>query len=125
MVSSLRSKFKHDTPATNPGIVLSPRIATVYPAGTSVKLIVRPKASAEDAANLPSVKFTCDVMSTAGHVLWKVLMDLEEKGLPTEKDQSYIFAISGETIFSRSHSAQNGSGKFRCVIWQLRKLVHI
>lgn len=101
MVSSLRSKFKHNTPATNPGIVLSPKIATVYASGTSVKLIVRPKANAEDAANLPSVKFTCDVTSTVAHVLWKVLMDLEEKGLPTEKDQSYIFAISGEANVGR------------------------
>ena len=73
MVSSLRSKFKHTSTKTNPGIILSPKIKTVYPQGTSVKLIVRPMASAEDAANLPSVKFTCDVSTTVGHILWKVI----------------------------------------------------
>ena len=80
MVSSLRSKFKHTTSATNPGIILSPKIATSYPAGTSVKLVVRPTGSQEDLGNLPEVKFTCDVTTSVGHILWKVLMDLEEKG---------------------------------------------
>jgi len=99
MVSSLRSKFKHSSTESNPGIILSPKIATVYPPGTSVKLVVKPRASAEDSANLPSVKFTCDVSTTVGHILWKVLMDLEEKGLPpADKEAEYVFGISGEAL---------------------------
>jgi hypothetical protein len=97
MVSSLRSRFKHTDSRSNSGIVLSPKIATVYPLGTSVKLVVRPFGpSPADADNLPSVKFTCDVTTTVGHVLWKVLMDLEEKGFAVNKEDSFIFGVSGD-----------------------------
>lgn len=99
MVSSLRSKFRHSS-SQNMGIILSPKIKTVYPIGTSVKLVVRQTGSnVEDSNNLPVIKFTCDVTSTISHILWKVIMDLEEKGQQVNKGEEFIFGICGKIDF--------------------------
>jgi hypothetical protein len=94
MISSLRSKFKHNSPETNPGIILSPRIATVYPPGTSVKLVVKPKASVEDSANLPSVKVS-NVLHFLRH--WLQQNKLEQILLKID------FTYHGQTAANRTN----------------------
>lgn len=60
LVADVRREFKHDDAVTNSGIVESSRIDSVYPVGTSVKLVVYANRSKRSKSKMAVVKFTCD-----------------------------------------------------------------
>ena len=59
LVNSVRRSFSHSDEANNPGFIESARIDSVYPTGTSVKLVVYNGVSS-DPAKVSVVKFCPD-----------------------------------------------------------------
>ena len=59
LVNSVRRSFSHSDEANNPGFIESARIDSVYPTGTSVKLVVYNGVSS-DPAKSSVVKFCPD-----------------------------------------------------------------
>lgn len=94
MVTELRSRYSHTDTCTNPGIIMSPMIESAYPINTSVKLVVR---FGRYLANDNLVNFTCDVTTSIGHIICKVLMDLE--GDMQGESSEYILQVSGHNEF--------------------------
>ena len=60
LVNSVRRSFCHTDEANNPGFVESARIDSVYPTGTSVKLVVYNGVSSDKPAKSSVVKFCPD-----------------------------------------------------------------
>lgn len=52
-------EFPFNDPSTNIGHVISPMMESLYPEGTSIKLVVHPQLMDSDE-NTPSISFTCD-----------------------------------------------------------------
>ena len=59
LVNSVRRSFSHSDEANNPGFIESARIDSVYPTGTSVKLVVY-NGVTSDPAKSSVVKFCPD-----------------------------------------------------------------
>lgn len=92
MVRELRSQYHFDDEKTNIGHVLAAQFVSLYPEGTSIKLMVYPElsaltrfASGTNATNIQGtlagygqpVAFTCDISSSVEHVIMHVVCELE------------------------------------------------
>ncbi|XP_012237472.1 phosphatidylinositol 4-phosphate 3-kinase C2 domain-containing subunit beta isoform X1 [Bombus vosnesenskii] len=80
MIKSVRSEFPFNDPSTNIGHVISPMMESLYPEGTSIKLVVHPQLMDSDE-NTPSISFTCDVNCSVEHVILNVACSLEDEDI--------------------------------------------
>ncbi|XP_015112954.1 phosphatidylinositol 4-phosphate 3-kinase C2 domain-containing subunit beta [Diachasma alloeum] len=92
MIKSVRSEFLFNDPSTNVGHVTSPMMESLYPEGTSIKLVVHPQLP-DSSDSLPSISFTCDVTCSVEHVIFNVACSLEEED--TVMAEKYCLRVWG------------------------------
>ena len=90
MLTKLRSRFKHDDPKTNTGLVINPVIKTsTYAKNTEIKLVVRfDRCLTQDNV----VTFTCDVSSSIYVIISKVLFATDQNDADSN---DYVLQVSG------------------------------
>ncbi|XP_043267002.1 phosphatidylinositol 4-phosphate 3-kinase C2 domain-containing subunit beta isoform X2 [Venturia canescens] len=78
MIVSVRGEFPFNDTSTNIGHIISPMMESLYPDGTSIKLVVHPQLPA-NSEPVPSITFTCDVNCSVEHVILNVACSLEDE----------------------------------------------